>query len=92
MIITAIKDKKTGKFGMLNSIPQENMTERLIRLVFDGDNIYTRFPEDFAIYKIAEMNEETGKLKTEECPTKLIEFSMIYRKQTEEQEKEEVKK
>ena len=88
MIITAIKDNKTGKFGMLNSIPQENMIERLIRLMFDGDNIYTRFPEDFAIYKIAEMDEETGKLKTEEWPVKLIEFSTIYgKKQIEEDKK-----
>lgn len=62
----SVKDTKLGKFGMPFTAPNDEIAKRnLIATIRAGDNNIAEFPEDFQLFKIGSMNDDTGELTTD---------------------------
>lgn len=62
----SVKDTKLGKFGIPFTAPNDEIAKRnLISTIRAGNNNIAEFPEDFQLFKVGTMNDDTGELKTE---------------------------
>jgi hypothetical protein len=69
-ILTAVKDHKTDRFGFIQTVDHMVDAERTLRNILDkGDNPISKYPQDFALYKVGTYYLDTGKIVPDEHPS-----------------------
>lgn len=76
-LVFSVKDNKVG-FGEPFTAPSEGLAIRSFgEQASNTDTPLTKYPEDFELYKIGEIDTETGEIKNE---LKLIATASQYKK------------
>lgn len=73
MVITSIKDQKTGLFGPLQTHFHLIEASRLLQDIVDrGNSPIAKHPHDFYLYHVANFETETGVMSALENPVPII--------------------
>lgn len=75
MIISyfSIYDKKAQLYGALFSSPTPGSAERSLRdSVNTPDSLHGKHPGDFALYRILDLDDETGQIVEQYFPPQLV--------------------
>lgn len=63
MKLFSVFDKKTGIYNQPFSQPTPGAAERVIRNELGNpDSMLSKYPADFELYQVADMNEQTGEV------------------------------
>lgn len=69
MMLYSIKDLK-GTFSAVFSFANDDVAKRNLVFIIEGNQLYQRYPEDFALYRVGSFEFESGII--EALPTPLF--------------------
>lgn len=61
----SLKDNVVGHFGWLVSAKNDEAIKRDARVLLSSDNIYSKSPGDFDLFKIGYLDDESGAFKSD---------------------------
>lgn len=76
--IVAIFDKKAGTYFAFQFVPNQHAYLRaLVAAVEDPKSVLSKFPADFAAYRIGFIENPTGKLIPAQAPEFIVEIAQL---------------
>ena len=78
--IYCIYDKKAKLYHAPQLGHNDEQAKRMFQSLFNKDNVFNEYPEDFSIWDIGTFNDENGFLVSNTKPELLIEGKQLIRK------------
>ena len=75
--LMAVFDKKAGTYGMVWLAPAKGVAVRQIADQLVNEDVYSKHPEDFALYCVGELDQLEGKITSDNGPELVIEFATL---------------
>ena len=71
--VYAIRDNKMGSFGVPVLIENDSVAVRQFGDIISngGDNVMSKHPSDFTLYRLGDFDSTSGKFENVECPVAL---------------------
>lgn len=78
MLVFAVYDKKMAEYGPPVAVGHVIEAERWFDSLVNGDGVVSRYPEDFALYRIGEYDAASGTM-TAEAPVFIVDGASLVR-------------
>ena len=80
-ILFSIYDKKSEKHDGFMVLEEDIQAVRGFSQACEQNQVFKKWPEDFALYKLGEIDTKKGLIKSYEKPIKLVEATYFVKKE-----------
>ena len=78
MLVFAVYDKKMGEYGPPVAVSHVIEAERWFDSLVNGEGVVSRYPEDFALYRIGDYDAASGTM-TAQAPVFIVDGASLVR-------------